>query len=74
MVRHKFAGGRWIGEVYHIETPLAIINIRAGLASTEGETVDVVQIMPDHDARLPDIHGDKPGIGMNIRIAKKLEE
>ena len=34
----------------HVETPLGVISLRAGLADLSGRPVDSVQVMPDDNA------------------------
>jgi hypothetical protein len=35
------------GQILHVETPNAVVNIRCGLRALEGNYVDSVEILPD---------------------------
>lgn len=60
----------WIGNTFHIETPHAVVNIRTGLTSFEGNDVDSIEVIKDQEATFPDSPKSK---AMNIRIWQKGE-
>jgi len=45
--RKKKPTSWWRGGVFHIETPLGIINIRPSLRDSEDNPVDSISIIPD---------------------------
>ncbi len=53
----------------HVETPLGIVNIRAGLADAEGRPVDSVEIIPTatEDGVRAVVEGQHPS-GTSLRV------
>ncbi len=41
------------GQVLHVETPLGIVNIYAGLSDADGRSVDTVELIPTGAPRIP---------------------
>ena len=46
------------GELLHVETPLGIVNIRAGLTDGKGQRVDSIEILPNNYAGEPTVSLD----------------
>ncbi len=61
----KDVRARWIGDVFHVETNLGIVNIRTGLHTDSGEPVESIEIIPDEGVTLPDFEAGK---SINVRL------
>lgn len=59
------------GAVLHVETPLGIVNVRAGLHDSEGRRVDSVEILPNRYAGEPAVELDGYA---NSRLIEAKEE
>lgn len=57
------------GQSLHVETPLGIVNIRAGLRDSEGRRVDSVEIIPNAYAGEPAVTLDGYGNSRLIEAA-----
>lgn len=73
---HYFKGNR-TGNLLHIETEGAIVNIRVGLHNPEGQEVTSIQIQPDDTGAgenwtMPDENGEHMK-GLNVQVIKKAE-
>ena len=62
------------GNLLHIETEGAIVNIRVGLHNTEGDEVTSIAILPDsysgEEWLMPDENGEHMK-ALNVRVIKK---
>ena len=62
------------GNLLHIETEGAIVNIRVGLHNTDGHEVTAIEILPDsyvgEEWLMPDENGEHMK-ALNVRVIKK---
>jgi hypothetical protein len=43
------------GDFFHVETPLGVVNIRAGLSDRRGRAVDSIEVIPSNGAGEPKV-------------------
>lgn len=74
MKRVSYYKGNRTGNLLHIETEGAIVNIRVGLQNTEGHEVTSISILPDDNAgeewTMPDENGEHMK-ALNVRVIKQ---
>ena len=64
------------GSVIHVETPLGVVNIRAGLLDDKGRRVDAIEILPDHgkardgqcNVRIVEPKADETKVALQVAI------
>ena len=68
MRRLSFTKQNRSGNLLHIETDYAIINIHVGLTDSEGRAVERIDIIPDREAELPDFPDPEQNhVGIRVR-------